>query len=72
MEHIMAGRKPAPPDKRLSARVEIRMTEAQAAKLERLGKANKQTGSDWLRDRIDRAHEPARTESAPPALPWKA
>ena len=72
----MAGRKPLPPDQRLSARVEIRMTEKQAAKLERLAAAGQQSGSDWLRDKIDRAREAKQASAPPPAAPaklaWKA
>lgn len=46
------GRPPAPPDKALTARAELRLTAAQKEKLELLG------GADWLRDRIDRAKVP--------------
>lgn len=47
------GRPPAPKDARRSARVELRLTQAQRDKLERLG------GADWVRSRIDRARDPA-------------
>lgn len=47
------GRPPAPEDARRSARVELRLTQAQRDKLERLG------GADWVRSRIDRARDPA-------------
>lgn len=45
------GRPPAAPGQAKEARVELRMTEAQRAKLERLG------GARWVRDRIDAARE---------------
>lgn len=61
----MAGRKPLPPDQRLSARVEIRMTEKQAAKLRRL--AGEQSDAEWLRAKIDRAPEPKQVSAK---LPW--
>lgn len=41
------GRPPLPSDQRQTARVEIRMTEAQREKLQALG------GTQWLRDKID-------------------
>lgn len=44
------GRPPVPPGQRLTAR-SIRLTEAQWAKLERLG------GAKWLREKIDRSRE---------------
>ena len=47
------GRPPAPDDARRSARVELRLTQAQRDKLERLG------GAEWVRSRIDRARDPA-------------
>ena len=47
------GRPPAPEDARRSARVELRLTQAQRDKLERLG------GAKWVRIRIDRARDPA-------------
>ena len=47
------GRPPAPEDARRSARVELRLTQAQRDKLERLG------GAEWVRSRIDRARDPA-------------
>lgn len=46
------GRPVLPEDQRHTARVEIRMTEAQRAKLELLG------GAEWLRTRIDKARKP--------------
>lgn len=46
------GRPPAPEDARRSARVELRLTQAQRDKLERLG------GAEWVRSRIDRARDP--------------
>ena len=45
------GRPPAAPGASKDARVELRLTEAQRAKLERLG------GPQWVRDRIDAARE---------------
>ena len=47
------GRPPAAPAARRAARFELRLTEAQREKLERLG------GAEWLRRRIDAAKEPA-------------
>ena len=46
------GRPPAAPEDRRAARFELRLTEAQRDKLERLG------GAEWLRRRIDAAKEP--------------
>lgn len=46
------GRPPLPDDQRHTARIEIRMTEAQREKLEQLG------GAAWLRTRIDKARMP--------------
>jgi hypothetical protein len=40
-------------DARRSARVELRLTQAERSKLERLG------GADWVRTRIERAKDPA-------------
>lgn len=48
------GRPPLPPDRRQSARFEARLTEAQRAKLLRLG------GASWLHRMIDEAPEPKR------------
>jgi len=45
------GRPPAAPGAGKDARVELRLTQAQRDKLERLG------GAQWLRDRIDAARE---------------
>lgn len=72
-ESTMAGRKPLPEDERLSERVEIRMTKRQREKLARLAGSDR-AGPDWLRAKIDKAHEPkpAKTEPAKPSLPWKA
>ena len=47
------GRPPSDENARRSARVELRLTQAQREKLERLG------GADWVRTRIDRARDPA-------------
>lgn len=47
------GRPPAPEDARRSARVELRLTQTQRDKLDRLG------GADWVRTRIERAKDPA-------------
>jgi hypothetical protein len=47
------GRPPVAEDARRSARVEVRLTQAQRDKLERLG------GADWVRTRIERAKDPA-------------
>ena len=45
------GRPPAAAGTARDARVELRLTEAQRAKLERLG------GAQWVRERIDKARE---------------
>lgn len=45
------GRPPAPPGTARDERVELRLTTAQRAKLERLG------GAQWVRERIDSARE---------------
>jgi hypothetical protein len=50
------GRPPVAEDARRSARVELRLTQAERSKLERLG------GAEWLRSRIERAKEPAGKE----------
>lgn len=60
----MAGRKPMPPGRALTERVEIRMTAAQRAKLARLAGPGR-SGADWLRDQIERARE-ARRSAEPP------
>ena len=47
------GRPTLPESERASVAYNVRLTAAQHAKVVRLG------GAQWIRDRIDKAHEPA-------------
>lgn len=51
------GRPPLPPERRQSARFEVRLTQAQRDKLLRLG------GAAWLHRAIDAAPEPQSTRA---------